>query len=251
MRLPAIRGLIRRRLLVNFRVDAEVMGRFLPAPFRPKLHGGFAVAGICLIRLERVRPAWMPDLGGITSENAAHRIAVAWDDPRRGRREGVYIPRRDTSSWLNHLAGGRVFPGEHHLADFAVTDDNDQIHLAVRARDGRMSLEVRARESEFLPAASCFHSLAESSSFFEGGSVGYSATRDGTRLDGIRLQTERWQVSPLDVRHVESSFFADPSVFPAGSVIFDHALLMRNVAHSWHQEADLFTERAASQRAAS
>jgi len=35
MRLPVIHGLIRRRLLVNFRVDAEVMSRFLPSPFRP------------------------------------------------------------------------------------------------------------------------------------------------------------------------------------------------------------------------
>jgi hypothetical protein len=34
MRLPAIKGLIRRRLLVTFRVDAKVMGRFLPPPFR-------------------------------------------------------------------------------------------------------------------------------------------------------------------------------------------------------------------------
>jgi hypothetical protein len=37
MRLPAITGLIRCRLLVNYRVDASVMGRLLPAPFRPKL----------------------------------------------------------------------------------------------------------------------------------------------------------------------------------------------------------------------
>jgi len=53
MRLPVIHGVIRRRLLVNFRVDAEVMRCFLPAPFRPKVHNGFAIAGICLIRLEQ------------------------------------------------------------------------------------------------------------------------------------------------------------------------------------------------------
>jgi len=56
MRLPVLNGLIRRRLLVNFRVDAEVMGCFPPAPFRPKRQQGYAIAGICLIRLEQVRP---------------------------------------------------------------------------------------------------------------------------------------------------------------------------------------------------
>ena len=60
MRLPIIHGVIRRRLLVNFRGDAEVMGRILPPPFRPKLHGGYAVGGICLIKLEQIRPGWLP-----------------------------------------------------------------------------------------------------------------------------------------------------------------------------------------------
>jgi hypothetical protein len=243
MRLPVIHGLIRRRLLVNFRVDAEVMGRFLPPPFRPKLHRGYAIAGICLIRLEQIRPGWLPRFCGISSENAAHRIAVLWDEPSGESREGVFIPRRDTGSWLNHFAGGRIFPGEHHLADFAVTDDGSRISMAIRARDGRMAVQVRAHETDSLPESSCFESLAESSSFFEGGSVGYSVTRDRCRLDGIRLQMESWRVRPLAVEHVDSSFFADESAFPAGSVTFDHALIMRDLSHQWHGVADMFTER--------
>ena len=144
MRLPVIHGLIRRRLLVNFRVDAEVMRRFLPAAFRPKLHRGHAIAGICLIRLEQIRPGWLPRFCGISSENAAHRIAVLWDEPSGESREGVFIPRRDTGSWLNHFAGGRIFPGEHQLADFAVTDNASRISMNIRARDGRMSVQLRA-----------------------------------------------------------------------------------------------------------
>ena len=51
MYLPTISGLIRRRILVNFRVDPDVIQPLLPAPFRPKLLGDAAVAGICLPRL--------------------------------------------------------------------------------------------------------------------------------------------------------------------------------------------------------
>ena len=243
MRLPTIRGLIRRRLLVNFRVDAEVTQRFLPAPFRPKLHHGYAIAGICLIRLEQVRPAELPAFLGISSENAAHRIAVLWDEPSGETREGVFIPRRDTGSLLNHLAGGRVFPGEHHLADFNVTEKAGRISMSIVARDRGMAVQLRAHETGALPDSSCFASVAEASAFFERGSVGYSVTRDCCRLDGIRLQTDGWQVRPLAVEHVESSFFADELAFPSGSIAFDHALIMRDLSHQWHEVPEMFIEQ--------
>ena len=115
MRLPKVHGVIRRRLLVNYRVDPDVVARQLPQPFRPKLYRDTAIAGICLIRLEEIRPKGFPRLAGLSSENAAHRIAVERDDAE-GRHEGVYIPRRDTGSLVNQMAGGRLFPGEYRRA---------------------------------------------------------------------------------------------------------------------------------------
>jgi len=56
MRPPAMSSVIERRLLVNYRVDPEVAASLLPAPLRPQLVNGWAVAGVCLIRLRRLRP---------------------------------------------------------------------------------------------------------------------------------------------------------------------------------------------------
>jgi hypothetical protein len=141
MRLPKVHGVIGRRLLVNYRVDPGVITRLLPSPFRPKLHDGQAVAGICLIRLENIRPKRFPRMFGLSSENAAHRIAVVWDDDR-GSHEGVYIPRRDTGSLMNHLAGGRVFPGEHKRAHFSVEDTGERIELAMTSADGHVQVDL-------------------------------------------------------------------------------------------------------------
>src|SRR5262249_2541098 len=124
MQIPIIRGLIERRILVNFRVDADVLARLLPRPFRPKLVNGAGVAGVCLIRLKNIRPKFLPSFVGISSENAAHRIAVEWEQGHETK-EGVFIPRRDTSSRLNMLAGGRLFPGVHHHADFQVQEHGE------------------------------------------------------------------------------------------------------------------------------
>jgi hypothetical protein len=240
MRLPVIQGKIARRILANYRADPAVVQRLLPAPFRPKLHRGSAIAGICLIRLEHIRPAWLPGPFGIASENAAHRIAVQWTDDTGAGREGVFIPRRDTGSWLNQLAGGRVFPGEHHAAQFSVTEQAGRIRFAMRSRDGAVEVKLVGHETDALPPASCFCSLAEASAFFEGGSLGYSVTRGGQRLHGLTLRTSEWRVSALEVEEIHSSYFADAMRFPACSVQFDHALLMRDIPHQWHQAGDLY-----------
>src|SRR4051794_7941562 len=106
MKIPAIAGLIKRRILVNFRADATITQKLLPPEFRPKLQDGHAMVGICLIRLEQIRPAFFPFKIGVSSENAAHRFAVTWTDRNGEEKEGVFIPRRDTSSRFNHWAGG-------------------------------------------------------------------------------------------------------------------------------------------------
>jgi hypothetical protein len=239
MRLPVIQGVIRRRILVNFRVDPGVMQTQLPSRFRPKIHEGQSIAGICLIRLDSVRPRFFPQALGLSSENAAHRIAVRWQADGT-ENEGVFIPRRDTGSTINHFAGGRLFPGEHHRARFAVRESLDNIDLSMQSDDREVSLRVRGRLGGRLPSSSCFSSLAEASAFFEHGSVGYSVTRDAGRLDGLELRTQDWSVEPLQVEEAYSSYFSDEARFPKGSVNFDCALVMRNLGHEWHSTEDLY-----------
>ena len=60
MKIPVMRGVIDRRILVNYHVDLAVLAPLLPAPFRPKAIHGVGMVGICLIRLKRLRPAFFP-----------------------------------------------------------------------------------------------------------------------------------------------------------------------------------------------
>ncbi len=243
MRIPIIKGTIKRRLLVNFRADPTVVQRLLPEPFRPKLHQGYSLVGICLIRLEQIRPAGIPESLGLSSENAAHRIAVEWTDAGGVPREGVFIPRRDTSSLLNRLAGGRVFPGEHHPARFSIADVDGHVDFSMESQDGSIAVRVIGDDDDTLPASSCFSSLAEASAFFEGGSLGYSVTQNRERLDGLLLRTVDWRIRALSASEVHSSYFADRQRFPEGSIAFDHALVMRDILHEWHKAEDLYVSR--------
>jgi hypothetical protein len=238
MRLPTMTGIIDRRMLVNFRVEPQVLAQFLPSPFQPKLIRGHGMAGICLIRLKEIRPAGLPAWMGVGSENAAHRIAVTWEEDGM-EKEGVYIPRRDSSSALNHWVGGRIFPGYHHAARFEVQEQNDSYSIQLQSTDGDTRVLVEATRSDTLPSTSIFHSLAEASAFFQGGALGYSTTPRTGIYDGLELHTTEWRIEPLVVKSVNSSFFADTRHFPPSSVAFDCALLMENIAHKWRGQPSL------------
>jgi hypothetical protein len=236
--LPTLHGMIDRRILVNFRVAPTVLEEVLPLPFRPKLVRGWGMAGICLIRLSQIRPRGIAAHFGISSENAAHRIAVEWEQGGR-RHEGVFIPRRDTSSRINVLAGGRLFPGIHHHSEFRVDERQGQFCVEMRNRADGTHIELRARCRPDLQRTSVFDTLAEASEFFRQGALGYSVGDGAGRLDGLELRSDEWRVEPLSVDYVRSSFFANETIFPPGSVEFDSALLMRDILHEWHARGAL------------
>jgi hypothetical protein len=231
MRIPTMASRIERRLLVNYRVDPDVIAPLLPPPFRPRIVAGHAVAGICLIRLGALRPDVVPGRRGLRTENAAHRIAVEWDTPA-GPHSGVYIPRRDTGARLTALAGGRVFPGYHHLARFSVQEHETALHVAFIAGDAT-HVHAEVEVTGTWPGSALFASLDEASEFFRQGAAGYSTGRDPRFLDGLELATATWRIEPAVVRVAASSYFDDPALFPPGSAVLDTALVMRDLPARW------------------
>jgi hypothetical protein len=225
-----ITGIIDRRILINYTADPAVLANYLPKPFRPLLFRERALVGICLIRLKNIRPSGFPAFTGLRSENAAHRMAVEWTE-NGTTRQGVYIPRRDTDSYINHLAGGRIFPGLHHFSTFGVDETESSYNICMEARD-KHQLSIRAKASDEFPPKSIFGNLETASAFYKGGSVGFSPGKK--KFEGLRLQTRHWEVEPLKVEEQSSSFFEDENIFPKNAVQFDHALLMRNIPHTWN-----------------
>jgi hypothetical protein len=113
----------------------------------------------------------MPSFFGVSSENAAHRIAVEWDESGEIK-QGVYIPRRDTSSRLNTLVGGRLFPGVHHHARFRVREQAHHFSVVMDSDDDNTHVAVDGHVTNDWPKDSVFASMQEASRFFECGSLG-------------------------------------------------------------------------------
>jgi len=172
--VPDFEGVIDRRILVNFRVDPEPLDDVLPEGFRPRTvesdDGEVAVGGVCCIRLKNLRPRGLPSAVGFTSENAAHRIGVEWDDEGETQ-SGVYVPRRDTSSRLNSVVGDRLF-GRHYHAEFDVREGDGEYSLEMESSHDGVGVRVEASEATTLPDESVFDELPEASEYHKRGSAG-------------------------------------------------------------------------------
>jgi len=137
------------------------------------------------------------------------------------------------------MVGGRIFPGRHYLADFNVEESGGNYHIDFTSSDNTTIL-IDAKETSSFNSNSIFETLQNASDFFEKGEVGYSP--NGKRYEGLKLQAYKWQVTPLEVINVHSSFFENEAIFPKGSVCFDNALLMSQVEHEWHSMGDKLLE---------
>ena len=230
--LTQIKGIMDWRILINYKLDPTVAKNLLPTPFTPVVHNGYASVGVCFLKLKKMRPLFFPKFIGIASENAAHRFAVQWEDQGETKK-GVYTPRRDTSSILNSIFGGRLFPGVYYTSDFNVNEYEENYEISFQNKKDRTYLKINCNESSEFPKNSMFSTLDEASDFFKKGSIGYSLTRCSRSFQSLELKIDSWKVKPLHVKEIDSSYFNNQELFPTGSIEFDHALIMKNIEHHW------------------
>jgi len=173
-----------------------------------------------------------PSAIGLQTENVAHRFAVEWDDPT-GTKVGVYVPRRDSDSWVTAVGGGRIFPAKHRRARFAVEERELEISIVVTSLDRQLRLGVKAWPADEI-GGGLFNSTEEAIDFFRRGCLGLSP--QGSGLSAVRLQCERWTATPMSVQFMSSSLFEDLLQFPQGTCELDGALLMRDLPARWIPE---------------
>lgn len=233
-----MQGLIARRILVNFQVPLNELARVVPPPFRPLNVRGVGLAGVCLIRLEELRPRGLPRWFGLSSENAAYRVAVEWDQAGESHR-GVYIPRRETSSRINALVGGRLFPGWHFFARFVTREIPRGYQITLQRPGGVELLSLEVVRATRLAANSVFSSLGEASEFFRQGSIGYSPCPVASRFEGLELDAADWRVEPLRLDNFRSTEHGLGELFSSAGTRWDSALLMTRISHCWRTKPPL------------
>jgi hypothetical protein len=117
--------------------------------------------------------------------------------------------------------------------------------MAVRTQEARADVAFAARDVDGW--TSRFPTFEDVSEFFGKGDCGLSCSLGGDPLEGLRRRARRWRLEPLAVADLRAAFYDDRERFPAGSIAFDGALVMRGFPHEWHELTDV-PELAATAR---
>lgn len=202
-RSRAVRGTIRRRLLVNAVVDPDEAARRLPHGLRPHVIEHGTVVGCCLLEIKAIRPAGVPAVVGQRLRAAAHRISVEWEDESGATVTGVYVPVRHTDSRLAAVLGGRWFPGVHDRARIEVPASDFDLRWQIEPFDAA-GVGVRAAVS--LRSADEVGAMCDQvGATCLGASVGLSPDRHG-RLEAARMEPTHRDAQAVIIEELESGF---------------------------------------------
>jgi len=229
--LRSLKARLKRRIFVNYRIPPDALAGHLPRGVEPYTIAGQALVGVCLIRLEEVRPAGTPRLLGLSSENAAHRVAIRNLVNPDGPPE-VLILSQHTDSFLNTQTGGILFPGAMRPARFEIRLSPTTFKIGFEGLDG-CRVQVIARRGGQLPSDSLFSNMEEASEFFGRGCDGWSFCGPEETMEGSRFACHHWDFHPLTVDLCKSSMI---NLLGKGKVrpTFDSAFLMEDMDHEWH-----------------
>lgn len=225
-------SLVDRQLLINFRMDPAIVRQFLPVGVEPRVIHGFAIGGICVVRLNKRKLG--PLIRIRESENVAHRFAIC--PPAATSHESqasscVYVCRAHTSSRWNSFLGNRILAGRYHRANIDVEESPEVIRVKMTSRDKSSQLSFSGVTGCGHPMESIFSSIGEALRFLEQCSIRRAIESRSSGSNGISHRVSWKQLVPLRTQGLETSFFYDESRFPAGSIEFDSAFILRSREH--------------------
>ncbi|NQZ58950.1 MAG: DUF2071 domain-containing protein [Lentisphaeraceae bacterium] len=232
MNFSDMRDNIQKQILINYRINPDALNSFLPESLQPYILKKWAHVGICLLSSKSINIEWLPHWIHNNSWNVAHYFIVSKDG-----NPACYIPRNDTSSYLNLLTGTRIFAGSTKMAEIEVSDDQHQLNIQVKSKDKKISIDYHGIRCQNLPSSSVFTNLREATEFFNHEKCQYSHKLKSYSSKGPSTTDQDWSVSALSTSTCFSTLFEN--IFPAGSYEFDHAICMENTRTDWLQETNM------------
>lgn len=179
-------------VLLSFRVHAEAVEREIPRGLelvtREAYGRRWAFWNVVVCRVERMRPAGLPRMLGVSYHHAAYRLLVRARGRDGGEVRGLYFVRSDGDAPILGALGNLVSDFRFHRARVRMVREPDLTSIRVRPSDDRADVDLflyPAREPPAVPqAGSAFDSMEEACAFLRYPPLAMCPEADGR---GVRL----------------------------------------------------------------
>ena len=199
-------------ILLAYRTPVRSVIHLVPDELELVTQDGWAFWNVAACRIDRMRPAGLPSLFGVSYHHVAYRLYVRAGTAGGEILEGLYFVRSDADNFLMSKAGNLASDFRFHTAKIALTAVENLFTLDVQnsfsgAGDAHFSARLSERSS--LKEGSCFSTFDEAARFLKYRPLGLSCDADGRLLKVAEVfrDESRWDERPLSVTDARWSFF--------------------------------------------
>jgi uncharacterized protein YqjF (DUF2071 family) len=217
-------------LLVNFAFPPDVLRELLPVSIEPDVRDGEAYVSVVIADMDRMRPAFLPRLFGVTYTQVVYRAVVR----HRGER-GVHFLRSDADSRVMCALGNWLTFFRFHHARVRWRREGEILGFDLEpTRPGPEPAGIHARydlsgASHALRPSSAFRSLPEATAFLVELFSAFARPGDGRGTTRVRVERGTWDVLVVDDLRAEYPYMQSRR----GRL--DSVFLVRDVPYRWHR----------------
>jgi hypothetical protein len=200
--IPDIKARLIERFIFNFRVPPDELKKHLPAWLEPHEVSGFAVGSFCILDLDQITIASLPNSIGLANINCALRFGIIERDTGG---PAVFVFERNTNSAVGSFVTSLGFPGEHKLVKASVEHlaDNWSILVHQSGSDTFAAKGCASPESQ----SKLFKSTSEFDAFIAAGARSYCPAKVPEKLNIVDLRRSDATFEPHAVSELNSKVF--------------------------------------------
>lgn len=224
----------RRCVLANFEMSPETLAARLPDHLTPDIHHGKSFVSVVVAEMEKMRPAFLPRLAGITYNQVVYRAVVKCGDER-----GVTFLRSDADNTFMVTGGNLLTFFRFHRADAHWRIDESAVEFELTPRDDavaaiKLSLDKTTMSSE-MPTGSGFRDLSEAQSFLTELYLAFGQQRAGGRVETVRVERSPWNGRVCHDRAARYDAMTGGVLFGTDETRLNSVFLVEGLDYHWNR----------------
>jgi|GEM_PF-524495 len=237
MNMPlTMQGRVCDCIQLNYRTPGETIRTLLPDGLEPVVRGPWAFWNVMCCRVEKLRPAGLPALCGLTYHHVAYRLRVQAMNDRAEVVQGLYFTRSEVDAKAVSIVGNKLTDLRMHPAAIAMEASDCGVHCKIEGNSQGSGMElVTAHAPARLQPGSCFPSVEDARQFCRYTACALAVTdRDGRRhlrTTRVSRSAHAWNETPLAVHQARMGHFE--SIGQAEHVRLEWACRLSAMDYTW------------------